>query len=634
MLRELCHLAAREHLIGDSAFDVRPIAWMIALKANGDFLHFSGTHQREAMAEPKKGAKPKKPKEFAKKFTIPRQFNPETGGTRTSDPYAYFLVDKSDYVLGCALGTKAGQPPTDKKLLNRLQLFTARISDCHAATKEERLKAVITFLKRLETDGLPVDLPEKTAPGDLFAFVVRPDIDEFVHDNSTVLEYWRKACSKGIGGDSSDGWQCLITGESVGKPTLFPMVKRVPGGQAQTGVVSFNSPAFESYGWARNANAPVSPEAAQAAAVAMNRLLDPAYQTQEGKVLSKRNIRISEDTVACFWAKEVGGDDTADSLPAALQADPGGKPGEFWRAAWRGKAPPSMDPTRFYAVTLTGAQGRAIVRDWYETTVGEVQASVAKYFEQLEIAPNTFPGKGKDLPPAYGLRTIQESLTASNKADDLPSKFAAEIFGACINQKRRFPSSLLVMALDRMRAEASRDQWIDSYRRDARAGLIKAILMRNHPEQNSNLTPTMDEKNKQPGYLLGRLFACIERMQYLALGEVNANVANRYFSSASTNPQLVFPSLVRDLTGHYFKKAERKKSGSAWMVQRHVCDIQALYGEVMNPEIGYPARLSPVEQGLFMIGYHTQRGLYLPKREKTGEETKTEQPEAAIPDAT
>jgi len=632
MLRELCHLAAREHLIGDSAFDVRPIAWMIELKANGDFLHFSGTHQQEPMPEPKKGAKPKKPKEFAKKFTIPRQFNPETGGTRTSGDYAYFLVDKSDYVLGCALGTKAGQPPTDKKLLNRLQLFTARISGCYAVTKEERLKAVLTFLNRIEIDGLPVDLPEKTAPGDLFAFVVRPDIDEFVHEWPAVQQFWRLSCA--MNNPAADGWQCLITGNSVSENLLFPQIKRVPGAQASSGLVSFEMQASRSYGWDKKENAPVSSEAAQAASVAMNRLLDPAYQTQEGIVLPKRHIRISDDTVACFWAKEVGGDDTADSLPAGLQADPGGKPGEFWRAAWRGKAPPRMDPTKFYAVTLTGAQGRAMVRDWYETTVGEVQASVAKYFEQLEIAPNTFPGKGKDLPPAYGLRTIQESLTASNKADDLPSKFAAELFAACINQKRRFPSSLLVMALDRMRAEANRDQWIDSYRRDARAGLIKAILMRNHPEQNSNLTPTMDEKNKQPGYLLGRLFACIERMQYLALGEVNANVANRYFSSASTNPQLVFPSLVRDLTGHYFKKAERKKSGSAWLVQRHVCDIQALYGEVMNPEIGYPARLSPVEQGLFMIGYHTQRGLYLPKREKTGEENKMEQPDAAISDAT
>ena len=141
MLQELCQLAAREKLIGDTAFEVRPIAWIINLKANGDFISMNGTHEPEPVPEPKKGAKPKKPKEVAKKFTIPRQFNPDTGGTRTSGDYAYFLVDKSDYVLGCALETKANQPPTDAKLINRHQLFISKVQACYAATKEDKMKA-------------------------------------------------------------------------------------------------------------------------------------------------------------------------------------------------------------------------------------------------------------------------------------------------------------------------------------------------------------------------------------------------------------------------------------------------------------------------------------------------------------
>jgi CRISPR-associated protein Csd1 len=631
MLQELCYLATRENLIGDTAFEVRPIAWIINLKTNGDFLNFSGTHEAEAAPEPKKGTKHKKPKEIAKKFTIPRQFNPDTGGTRTSGDYAYFLVDKSDYVLGCALETKAAQPPTNSKLVNRHKLFISKVRDCYEATKEERMKAVLIFLERIHMQGLPVDLPEKTAPGDLYGFVVRPDVDEFVHDLPAIQQYWREFCG-GSGGGADQDWQCLITGKPMGTPSLFPMVKRVPGGQAQTGIVSFNSTAFESYGWASNANAPVSSDAAQAAGIAMNRLLDTAFQTQDGKVLQKRHIRISEDTVVCFWAKEASGDEVADGLPAALQADPSGKAGPLWQAVWRGKLPPKLDASKFYSVTLTGAQGRAIVRDWYETTVGEVQASLAEYFRQLELQPNTRPGKDKELPPQYGLRTLQECLVTSRKADDLPSKYAAELFAASINQRIRFPSSLLTIALDRMRAEAGRDDWIDSYRRDARAGLIKAILIRNHDQHQ--LTPTMNEKNKQPGYLLGRLFACIERMQYLALDQVNANIATRYFAAASTTPRLIFNSLMKDLQGHYFKKAQRKKAGAAWMVQRHVCEIETLYGEVMDPKQGYPARFSPVDQGLFMIGYHTQRGLYLPRKDKAttlgiSEETTNDTDEAA-----
>ena len=289
--------------------------------------------------------------------------------------------------------------------------------------------------------------------------------------------------------------------------------------------------------------------------------------------------------------------------------------------------PPKLDASKFYAVTLTGAQGRAIVRDWYETTVGEVQASLVEYFRQLELQPNTRPGKDKELPPQYGLRTLQECLVASRKADDLPSKYAAELFAASINQRIRFPSSLLTIALDRMRAEAGRDDWIDSYRRDARTGLIKAILIRNH--NHHQLLPTMDDKNEKIGYLLGRLFACIERMQYLALDQVNANISTRYFAAASTTPRLVFNGLLKDLQGHYFKKAQRRKAGAAWMVHRHVCEIQELYGTVMDPEQGYPARFSPVDQGLFMVGYHTQRGFYLPPK---GKPATSEAIEEASPD--
>jgi CRISPR-associated protein Csd1 len=478
-------------------------------------------------------------------------------------------------------------------------------------TKQPELKAILMFLDDVHANGLPVDLPAKAKAGDYFAFVVRPAVDELAHEIPAVQDYWRKQCR--CSSSSKNFLNCLITGAALVVSKKVPLLS-FPGVTTGVGLVSFNKPAFESYGWSGNDNAPISTTAAQAATEAFSRLLAFSYQRQDGQVMQQRNIRLSKDTMACFWAKEVSGDELADGLPAALQADPSGKAGQLWQAAWRGKLPSKLDSSKFYAVTLTGAQGRAIVRDWYETTVGEVQASLAQYFSELELQPNTRPGKDKELPPQYGLRTLQECLVASRKADDLPSKYATELFAASINQRIRFPSSLLTIALERMRAEAGRDDWIDSYRRDARTGLIKAILIRNH---HINITPTMDVNNKQTGYLLGRLFACIERMQYLALDQVNANISTRYFAAAATTPRLVFNSLLKDFQGHYFKKAQRKKSGAAWMVYRHVCEIQELYGKVMDPAQGYPARFPPVDQGLFMVGYHTQRGLYLPSKDKS-----------------
>jgi CRISPR-associated protein Csd1 len=240
---------------------------------------------------------------------------------------------------------------------------------------------------------------------------------------------------------------------------------------------------------------------------------------------------------------------------------------------------------------------------------------LGEYFEQLDLVPNTRPAKGKNLPPQYALRILQECLVASHKADDLPSKYAAALFACSINHKLKFPSSLLIVALERMRAEAGDDEWIDSYRRDARTGLIKAILIRNH---KINLTPSMDEKNNEPAYLLGRLFACIERMQYLALDQVNANLANRYFAAASSTPLVVFASLEKSLEQHYLKKASRRKPKPARWVYSQILKIKSDYDAVRQPGESYPSRLSNPAQGLFMLGYHVQKGSFFTSPEKSG----------------
>lgn len=616
MLRELCELAEREELVGDAAFDMRPVAWIITLKGDGTFLGWNGTHEPEVLPE---GSR-RRPKEFAKKFMIPRQFNPLTGGTRSSGDYAYFLVDKSDYVLGCVPDGKAKQPPTDKKLINRLKLFTEKVQACFEATSYEPLKAVIAFLQGVMQNGIPEDLPKKSAAGDNFAFMVRPERSSLIHQSEEVMKYWRAQCRKTA--SDGDALNCLITGEPISLPSLFPMVKRVPGAQAQAGLVSFNSTAFESYGWKTNANAPVSAEAGQAASVALNRLLDPAFVRQDGKVLPRLNKRMGEDTVVCYWAKDKTMEGLTANLSAVLEAenDPQ-KMDKLWRGVYDGKVPEEFAASRFYLVTLAGAQGRVMVRDYLDTSAREAQESVAEYFKQLQLSPNTPPAKGKLIPGNYSLRLLRECLTHTGKADDLPGTLGAALFTCAVNQRRRFPDALLPMALERMRAESSRDDWIDSVRRDARTALIKAILIRNHDKPN---TPIMSNKDDQPGYLLGRLFACIERMQYLALGaDLNKNIAARYFAAASTNPLHVFITLKKALVSHYEPKAMRKNGGACVLTKREVADIETALDKATGPN-GIQPRLDLVQQGLFAIGYHVQRGQYLNWKRDAAEKANAE----------
>lgn len=61
-----------------------------------------------------------------------------------------------------------------------------------------------------------------------------------------------------------------------------------------------------------------------------------------------------------------------------------------------------------------------------------------------------------------------------------------------------------------------------------------------------------EETNYQP-YLLGRLFSILEALQERANPNINATIRDKYFSSASATPAVVFPTLIRLAQAHLKK---------------------------------------------------------------------------------
>jgi CRISPR-associated protein Csd1 len=91
-------------------------------------------------------------------------------------------------------------------------------------------------------------------------------------------------------------------------------------------------------------------------------------------------LRLSEDTAVVYWAsKESAFEDQfggiADSEKVEL----------LYEAVHTGKWSNNMDTTLFHALILSGAQGRATIRGYHQSTVGEVAASLRRYFEDIEI---------------------------------------------------------------------------------------------------------------------------------------------------------------------------------------------------------------------------------------------------------
>lgn len=118
---------------------------------------------------------------------------------------------------------------------------------------------------------------------------------------------------------------------------------------------------------------------------------------------------------------------------------------------------------------------------------------------------------------------------------------------------------------------------------------------------------------KRIGYLLGSLFAVLEKLQQDANPNLNSTIRDRYYSSASCSPKSVFGTLMR-LHTHHLKKLENPSWRNA--AQRRISDIMSDIGE-------FPPHLNLEDQGLFAIGYYHQRQALYTKTETTAAEGET-----------
>lgn len=581
ILRALYELAEVEGWLDDLDYERKPVAYLVRVGDGGRLLGIEDTRP-----QPEEGSKRRPP---AQRFRVARE------PKRTSGDRALLLVDKAEYAFGI---DPEGQRPA-AKLTVRLGLFRERVAELLDATGDAGIQAVANFLAGL--DPAAMTLPEDAVGNDLFGFVYGEE-DRLVLHRPAVKAWWARQRSQGGGPEA----RCLITGEQAPTAELHTALKGVPGAQSSgVALVSFNAPAFESYGWSGNQNAPVSRRAAEGYATALQRLLD--RRPTRGGV---RHWVLSQDTVVCWWAPQQTG--FADALSGLLDANPE-EVDALYRSVWAGRPPSGLDAASFYGLTLTGAQGRIVVRDWLETTVERAAVALADWFGDLALERNTPAPKAKGHPPGFALQSLALSLAVRGERKRLPPHFASLLFHQALSGGA-LPLQLLQRVLLRYRAEIGDTSWGGRDRQDHRAALVKAFLLRRrrlHPDL-PEIHPTMDESNTRPGYLLGRLMAILERLQQQAQGDVNASVVDRFFATASAAPRAVFPRLLKGAR-HHAKKAldDDKKKGYAIHLEKL---LDAVMAHFEPKDGGFPLRLSLEEQGLFLLGYHHQRHAFFTKK--------------------
>ena len=127
---------------------------------------------------------------------------------------------------------------------------------------------------------------------------------------------------------------------------------------------------------------------------------------------------------------------------------------------------------------------------------------------------------------------------------------------------------------------------------------------------------SLNQDSNHEAYVLGRLFSVLEAIQSDANPGINATIRDKYFSSASATPGVVFPTLVNLAQKHLRKLDEGKKI----FYDKQLTELMSKLGET------YPNRMNLPQQGAFQLGYYHQTQYRFTKKEDKYDERSDQEP--------
>ncbi len=506
------------------------------------------------------------------------------------------LADNAEYTFGLPRPVKPEDTNVEKEA-KRL----VRVAECHeqymdiltrcaTTTREPAVEAVRAFLASPDA-AAQLDLPDDFDRGGLVTFRVH---GVFPTDLPAVQAFWATEHDPAASTTQPiRTMQCLVCGQE--RPVLERLqgkIKGVPNGQqAGTSIISANADAFESYGLEASLIAPTCASCGEKFTKALNAL-----------IADEQHRFFLGGSVFVFWTREP----TTFSLLDTLNTPDPATVKRLLASLGRGEETLGVDPNAFYAVSLSGSGGRAVVRDWIDTTVGDVQQHLAQWFVGQRIT-------GGQREPFEPLGIFSLAAATVRESKDLMPQTARTLLHAALTGTP-LPSDILAQAVRRNRVEQRVTR--------PRAALIKLVLSslgRIQEGEMEELNPDYDH----PAYLCGRLLAVLADLQQEAIGKLNAGVDDRFFGMAQSAPALVFPRLMT-LAKSHLAKIERDKRGAYFRIQGQLDDLM--------PKLAakYPRTLTLEEQGRFGIGYFHQVAANRTGAKEGGERRRARQAELTL----
>ena len=540
----------------------KEIPFVIEVDAEGRLVNLEDTRTIEGK------------RKIGQRFLVPQAVK------KTSGVAANLLWDTVEYVLG--VDTK-GKP---ERVAEQHGAFRARLEALpEDARKDAGIQAILAFLNGIDIkqlEGLCV-WPDILATNPVMTFRLHGDVELVCQRPAVVATTAPKS-------DETPDGICLVSGNPMAIERLHPAIKGVWKAQTSgANIVSFNLDAFNSYGKARGANAPLGKPAVFAYTTALNHLLarDSRQRMQVG------------DASTVFWSEQANDLETAlPDLFGELGEDKTNRGTDalkvLYQAVESGNFTRGTANDRFHVLGLAPNAARIAIRFWETASALDLAKRIARHFDDIKIA------RAPHDPEHLSLFRLLTALAVQGKADNIPPNLAGEVMRAIL-EDLPYPVPLLNLAVQRCRAEQN-----PTY---ARAAAIKAVLNRvirrtnpNVPSPEKEFQVMLDPTNTYPAYLLGRLFATLEKIQEEGSPGLNATVRDRYYGAASSTPVAVFTTLLR-LHNHHLGKLSKGRA----------VHMERLVGEIMGGLDNFPRILALPDQGRFALGYYHQRQAFFTK---------------------
>ena len=553
--------AASDGNVAPEGFENKEIPFVIVLDKAGKFIQLEDTREQQGK------------KKIGRKFLVPKGLG--RAGSKSYE-VSNILWDHYGYVLA---HPKEDDEKSDILAQNQHKSFIAKVDELKQALPDDAgIQAVSAFLaqadevaKVRQAEGWQECAKIK---GCNLSFRLVDEPVALVCQSKAVQAYLAAAKA-----EVSDGIQegiCLVTGK---KTTIARLHNAVKGVNAKPSpFTSVNLAAFESYGKQQGFIFPVGEQTMFEYTTALNMLLD-----------GENRFRIGEVSVVCWSEKPTpleskislkingGGKDNPDAHIDEVKA--------LYKSLHNGKYMEPNGKDKFYLLGLSPNSARIVVRFWHETTVAALSENIARWYDDLQIVR----GEKSIYPEFMPLMRLLCGLVLDGKAENLPPDLIANVTQSAL-ANRPLPVGLLQIALRRNKAEQK-----ITY---GRAALIKAYLNRairsGSLKNTKELSMSLDRERNDIGYVLGRLFAVLEKTQSEANPSLNTTIGDRYFGSASSTPIAVFGTLMR-LSPHHLSKLEYE--GRAVHLKWEI-------GQILDKCQKFPNHLNLEQQGLFAIGYY------------------------------